>query len=91
MKKRIIEEVKSLVCEKHEVYIKDVLSQSRKREFVAARQEIIYRLRSKTLKNHKPVFTFKEIAKIMGKSDHSTVIHSRMAFINDLETGAAKL
>ena len=57
------------VSEKHSVSVEEVLSQSRKRTLVVARQEAMYRVRSEVGKS------LLEIARHF-KRDHSTVMHS---------------
>jgi len=57
------------VSEKHCVKVEDVLSQSRKRTLVVARQEAMYRVRTEVGKS------LLEIARHF-KRDHSTVMHS---------------
>ena len=60
----------SEVSEKHGVSIEDIQGKSRLMKYVAARQEVCYRL-STELK-----FSLKQIGRLLGDRDHTTVLHS---------------
>lgn len=58
------------IAMKHGVTVKDIKSQSRKREHVLARQEAAYELREKRK------FSLTKIGIMLGNRDHTTILHA---------------
>lgn len=75
-----VENIKSLVCDALEMDVRQVAGKSRKRDFVSARQIIMYL--SKKYTNA----SYKEIGESFGGRDHSTVIHACKAVKDQIET-----
>ena len=75
-----IDDIIQIVCKHYSVSESDVLSRSRKREFVTARQVIIYLAQKHTK------MPANRIGKLIGGRDHSTVIHSCEQVENRLKT-----
>jgi len=70
------EKIKSSVCKYYGVSEKEIISRSRVRHVVSARHMICYFARLYTN------LTLKETSKLIGKRDHTTVIHA-VGKIND--------
>ena len=71
MEKRLRpQEIISLIAKQFEFKNKDILGSSRKAELVRARHVAMYILRSEM------GMTLQEVARIMGRSDHTTVLHA---------------
>jgi chromosomal replication initiation ATPase DnaA len=75
-KQATLQEITIIVCENSEVSYNDVISKSRKREFVRARY-ICYKIAREVFK-----YTQKSIGEFYGQRDHSTIIHG-LDTIND--------
>lgn len=73
--------VAGFICYKYGVSIEAVKSKSRKRELAVPRQEAMY-----ILSKSKSIHSLKEIGIYFGGRDHSTVIHSCAAIINQIDT-----
>jgi hypothetical protein len=58
------------VSEKHEMTIRQMKSDSRKIQFVKARQEAAYRLRLEL------GYSLPQIGRLLGKRDHTTILHA---------------
>lgn len=75
-----VENIKSLVCGVLEIDEKQITGKSRKRDFVSARQIIMYLAKNYTSAS------YKEIGESFGGRDHSTVIHACKAVKDQIET-----
>lgn len=69
------------VAEKHNMSVKQVQSTARLKEFVAARQEASYRL------NKELGFSLKQIGNMLGRRDHTTVLHAIKRYEKNLAKG----
>lgn len=69
-KELTLEAILNAVCEKFHVKPRDIISKSRRKEFVAARQILMYLLRKYT------PLSICQIGRDIGDRDHSTVIHA---------------
>jgi len=79
--RRIVAEV----CLKHNQFLLDIESDRRTKEAVAARQELMYRLRTET------TWSLPRIGRFIGNRDHTTIIHGFQKFKKQLEKGEVSL
>lgn len=79
--KRIVAEV----CLKHNQFLLDIESDRRTKEAVAARQELMYRLRTET------TWSLPRIGRFLGNRDHTTILHGFHKFKKQLEKGEVSL
>jgi len=79
--KRIVAEV----CLKHNQFLLDIESDRRTKEAVAARQELMYRLRTETS------WSLPRIGRFLGNRDHTTIIYGYKKFKRQLENGEVSL
>ena len=79
--RRIVAEV----CLKHNQFLLDIESDRRTKEAVAARQELMYRLRTET------TWSLPRIGRFIGNRDHTTIIHGYQKFKKQLEKGEVSL
>lgn len=79
--KRIVAEV----CLKHNQFLLDIESDRRNKESVAARQELMYRLRTET------TWSLPRIGRFLGNRDHTTILHGFHKFKKQLEKGEVSL
>ncbi len=79
--KRIVAEV----CLKHNQFLLDIESDRRTKKAVAARQELMYRLRTET------TWSLPRIGRFIGNRDHTTIIHGFQKFKKQLEKGEVSL
>ena len=79
--RRIVAEV----CLKHNQFLLDIESDRRTKEAVAARQELMYRLRTET------TWSLPRIGRFIGNRDHTTIIHGYQKFKKQLEKGEVSI
>lgn len=69
------------VAEKHGLTIADIKSHMRVKRYVEARQEASYRM------NTELQFSLKQIGRVIGKRDHTTILHAINRYKKNLDHG----
>ena len=81
----VIKRIVAEVCLKHNQFLLDIESDRRNKEAVAARQELMYRLRTET------TWSLPRIGRFLGNRDHTTILHGFHKFKKQLEKGEVSL
>lgn len=66
----------AVACEEYGVSAQDILGDSRRREVTHARQLAMWVLRQRQLPSGEPAHSYPEIARAVGRQDHTTALHA---------------